>query len=81
MDAPDSLRPPRLSRAAPIPTKFTGRTFGLDDLEDDDAIDITPDFMKHDDPDVDAPDAADAADATETPDAPDSDAPESDTDE
>ena len=65
----------------PIPTKFTGRTFGLDDLEDDDAIDITPDFMKHDDPDVDAPDAADAPDATETPDAPDSDAPESDTDE
>ena len=65
----------------PIPTKFTGRTFGLDDLEDDDAIDITPDFMKHDDPDVDAPDAADTPDATETPDAPDSDAPESDTDE
>jgi RNA recognition motif-containing protein len=53
----------------PIPTKFTGRTFGLDDLEDDDAIDITPDFMKHDDPDdVDAPDATDATDATEAPD-------------
>jgi RNA recognition motif-containing protein len=48
----------------PIPTKFTGRTFGLDDLEDDDAIDITPDFMKHDDPDVDEPEAT-----TETPDA------------
>ena len=43
----------------PIPTKFTGRTFGLDDLEDDDALDITPDFMKHDDPDVDASDAPD----------------------
>jgi RNA recognition motif-containing protein len=52
----------------PIPTKFTGRTFGLDDLEDDDAIDITPDFMKHDDPDVDTPDEADTPDATEAPD-------------
>jgi RNA recognition motif-containing protein len=47
----------------PIPTKFTGRTFGLDDLEDDDAIDITPDFMKHEDPDVE--------DAAATPDTPD----------
>ena len=46
----------------PIPTKFTGRTFGLDDLEDDDAIDITPDFMKHEDPDVDT-DAVDTEDA------------------
>ena len=54
----------------PIPTKFTGRTFGLDDLEDDDAIDITPDFMKHDDPDVDAADPVDATDApaVDTPD-------------
>jgi len=52
----------------PIPTKFTGRTFGLDDLEDDDAIDITPDFMKHDDPDVDATEATDAPDATGAPD-------------
>jgi hypothetical protein len=43
----------------PIPTKFTGRTFDLDDTdEDDDAIDITPDFMKHEDPEVEAPDAA-----------------------
>jgi RNA recognition motif-containing protein len=65
----------------PIPTKFTGRTFDLDDTEDDDAIDITPDFMKHDDPDVEATDGADTPDATETPDAPDSDGPESDTDE
>lgn len=40
----------------PIPTKFTGRTFDLDDTDDDDSIDITPDFMKHDDPEVDAPD-------------------------
>ena len=53
----------------PIPTKFTGRTFGLDDLEDDDAIDITPDFMKHEDPEVDD---ADDGRRTETPDATDS---------
>ena len=38
----------------PIPTKFTGRTFDLDDTDEDDSIDITPDFMKHEDPDVDA---------------------------
>ena len=61
----------------PIPTKFTGRTFGLDDLEDDDPIDITPDFMKHEDPEVDATDATDATEATDaietadTADAPD----------
>jgi RNA recognition motif-containing protein len=54
----------------PIPTKFTGRTFDLDDTEDDDAIDITPDFMKHEDPDVDAADPVDTADApdVDTPD-------------
>jgi RNA recognition motif-containing protein len=46
----------------PIPTKFTGRTFDLDDTDEDDSIDITPDFMKHDDPDVDAPDAGDTPD-------------------
>jgi len=40
----------------PIPTKFTGRTFDLDDTDEDDSIDITPDFMKHDDPEVEAPD-------------------------
>ena len=45
----------------PIPTKFTGRTFDLDDAEDDDSIDITPDFMKHEDPEVDATDAPDTA--------------------
>ena len=57
----------------PIPTKFTGRTFDLDDTEDDDAIDITPDFMKHDEPEVDT----EAPDATETPDTPDTpDSPE-----
>ncbi|HWI18972.1 MAG TPA: hypothetical protein VNT81_14565, partial [Vicinamibacterales bacterium] len=42
----------------PIPTKFTGRTFDLDDT-DDDGIDITPDFMKHDDPEVDAAEPGD----------------------
>lgn len=46
----------------PIPTKFTGRTFDLDDTEDDDAIDITPDFMKHEDPEVDETEAVDPAD-------------------
>lgn len=46
----------------PIPTKFTGRTFDLDDTDDDDSIDITPDFMKHEDPEVDAPDAGDTPD-------------------
>ncbi len=58
----------------PIPTKFTGRTFDLDDAEDDDAIDITPDFMKHEDPEIDAPDAeaaGDVADTGDTPDTPD----------
>jgi RNA recognition motif-containing protein len=49
----------------PIPTKFTGRTFDLDDTDDDDSIDITPEFMKHEDPEVDAADPVDtpAADA------------------
>jgi RNA recognition motif-containing protein len=50
----------------PIPTKFTGRTFDLDDSEDDDAIDITPDFMKHDEPDVDGPDTPDSPDSPDT---------------
>jgi RNA recognition motif-containing protein len=39
----------------PIPIKFTGRTYDLDD-SDEDAIDVTPDFMKHEDPDPDAVD-------------------------
>ena len=39
----------------PIPTKFTGRMYDLDDSEED-AVDITPDFMKKDEPDADAPD-------------------------
>ena len=38
----------------PIPTKFSGRMYDLDGTEDEDTIDITPDFMKHEDPDVDA---------------------------
>lgn len=42
----------------PIPTKFTGRMYDLDG-EDDDSVDITPDFMKHEDPEPDAPDAPD----------------------
>lgn len=41
----------------PIPTKFTGRMYDLDDSEEDN-IDALPDFMKHDDPDPDAPDTA-----------------------
>lgn len=46
----------------PIPTKFSGRMYDLDAPEDEDAIDITPEFMKHEDPEVEAPDA-DAAEA------------------
>jgi RNA recognition motif-containing protein len=46
----------------PIPTKFSGRMYDLDGTEDEDTIDITPDFMKHEDPPVDAPDADDAPD-------------------
>ena len=42
----------------PIPTKFTGRMYDLDE-SDDDGIDVTPDFMKHDDPEVEAPDTPD----------------------
>ena len=41
----------------PIPTKFSGRMYDLDDA-DEEAIDVTPEFMKHDEPepaDVDAP--------------------------
>jgi cold-inducible RNA-binding protein len=41
----------------PIPTKFSGRMYDLDG-EDDDSVDITPDFMKHEDPEVETPDAA-----------------------
>jgi len=34
----------------PIPTKFTGRMYDLDDMEkDDDAADVLPEFMKHED--------------------------------
>ncbi|MGH9217914.1 MAG: RNA recognition motif domain-containing protein [Vicinamibacterales bacterium] len=47
----------------PIPTKFSGRMYDLDGTEDEDTVDITPDFMKHEDPEVDAPDADDAPDA------------------
>ena len=50
----------------PIPTKFSGRMYDLDGTEDEDTIDITPDFMKHEDPEVDAPDADDVPAADET---------------
>ena len=53
----------------PIPIKFTGRTYDLDD-SDEEAIDAMPDFMKHEDPDPDAPDAEASADATGTPETP-----------
>jgi hypothetical protein len=43
----------------PIPTKFSGRMYDLDGTEDEDTIDITPDFMKHDEPDVDVADDKD----------------------
>ncbi|MSO52746.1 MAG: hypothetical protein CK533_05525 [Acidobacterium sp.] len=46
----------------PIPTKFTGRMYDLDDSEED-AIDALPDFMKPDVPDLDAA-AETAVDAT-----------------
>ena len=36
----------------PIPTKFSGRMYDLDDEKDEEAIDVTPDFMKHEDQDV-----------------------------
>jgi RNA recognition motif-containing protein len=49
----------------PIPTKFSGRMYDLDG-EDDDTVDITPDFMKHEEPDTDAPESSAAE-----PDAPD----------
>jgi RNA recognition motif-containing protein len=56
----------------PIPTKFSGRMYDLDGTEDEDAVDITPDFMKHDDPEVEAPEAA--ADPAADPGADDQDA-------
>ena len=43
----------------PIPTKFSGRMYDLDGTEDEDTIDITPDFMKHEEPEVDAADDKD----------------------
>lgn len=55
----------------PIPTRFTGRMYDLDD-SDEDAIDVTPDFMKPDETDAAAVEAANATDASDAPDAPDS---------
>jgi hypothetical protein len=46
--------------------------YDLDGTEDEDAVDITPDFMKHDDPEVEAPEAA--ADPAADPGADDQDA-------
>jgi RNA recognition motif-containing protein len=46
----------------PIPTKFSGRMYDLDGTEDEDTLDITPDFMKHEDPEVDAGDDKDDTD-------------------
>lgn len=54
----------------PIPTRFTGRMYDLDD-SDEDAIDVTPDFMKPDETDAAAVEAANATDAPDTPDTPD----------
>ena len=51
----------------PIPTKFTGRMYDLDGTDDEDAIDITPEFMKHEDPEVEATDATEATEAVEAP--------------
>ena len=53
----------------PIPTKFTGRMYDLDGTDDEEAIDITPDFMKHEDPEVEVPETAEAG-------APEADAPD-----
>ena len=50
----------------PIPTKFTGRMYDLDG-EDDDSVDITPDFMKHEEPEPDTDtDKADTVDTADT---------------
>jgi hypothetical protein len=49
----------------PIPTRFTGRMYDLDDVDkedkDDEGGDVIPDFMKPDDADVMKPDDADDA--------------------
>ncbi len=58
----------------PIPTKFTGRMYDLDDVEkEDEAADALPDFMKPDTPDLDA--SADDLETAGPDDAPD-DAPD-----
>lgn len=40
----------------PIPTKFSGRMYDLDGTEEEDTIDITPEFMKPDKPETEEPD-------------------------
>lgn len=49
----------------PIPTRFTGRMYDLDG-EDDDSVDITPDFMKHEEPEIEPAESAAEADAADT---------------
>ena len=63
----------------PIPTKFTGRMYDLDDSEED-AVDATPDFMKKDEPDPDAPEAAETTPATASDDTASGDTDGGDTD-
>jgi hypothetical protein len=41
--------------------------YDLDGTDDEDAIDITPEFMKHEDPEVEATDATEATEAVEAP--------------
>ena len=48
--------------------------YDLDDSADEDAIDVTPDFMKHEEPELDAaPNAPEAPEAPDAPDAPETD--------
>jgi RNA recognition motif-containing protein len=51
----------------PIPTKFTGRMYDLDEVDaTEDAVDEVPEFMKPDDVDIDAePETAEATETTE----------------
>jgi RNA recognition motif-containing protein len=59
----------------PIPTKFTGRMYDLDDVSEEDAVDELPDFMKPDDVEPSDDEAATTPDeaGTEPDDDPDRD--------
>lgn len=48
--AKGSFRKEEQKPRGPIPTKFTGRMYDLDDMEADTATDDLPDFMKPDEP-------------------------------